>query len=67
MSEPERDPVTCMVKVGEAAPIPRSPVGDIWVSETLIARVGIDEVRRRVREIYAAAFWRHAAAKRRKG
>ncbi|GER16723.1 hypothetical protein [Variovorax boronicumulans] len=47
-----------MVKVGVA--IPGSPVGDIFVSETLIAQRGAPCVRRMVRETFNAA---HDAAR----
>lgn len=43
-----------MVQVGSACP--GSPCGDIFVSEALLAQVGIQEVRRMVRETYRAAY-----------
>ena len=52
-----------MVKIGDAAPVPFSPVGDIWVSANAIAQLGLPRVREMVRYIYDGAFARHDARK----
>lgn len=48
------------VKVGVVIPGGPKGLGDIWASEKLIAQVGMAEVRRMVRETFAAAYEKQA-------
>ncbi len=52
-----------MVLVGRAIPIPGSPVGDIYVSQALLAQLGEAKVREMVRRQYRAG---HEADARRR-